>query len=230
MINCVNKNTYNLLFSDYHNLPQIDQGSYENEMAYYTIDYFTKLKEKNKGKKNFFNNKLINLNKISFNKKTKQYIYRNKNLLITFNKLSDCFNDMEVIKELTSEKRYHKCHIKSVNISSNFKKSKIVTGYATIGNEKFLHSVVEYESYGQNFILDWTINLKITKEQYIKLTDFEEITSLNSEEILDELKIFNSNINLKVFLLFRDELIKDMQKNSHIFNINQEKKLIKKKN
>ena len=53
MINCVNKNTYNLLFSDYHNLPQIDQGSYENEMAYYTIDYFTKLKEKIKVKKIF---------------------------------------------------------------------------------------------------------------------------------------------------------------------------------
>ena len=42
----INHNTYNLLFSDYYNLPKEEQGNYENVVAYATIDCFTKLKGK----------------------------------------------------------------------------------------------------------------------------------------------------------------------------------------
>ena len=42
----INNNTYNLLFGDYDNLPEEEQGSYETVVAYVTIDCFTKLQEK----------------------------------------------------------------------------------------------------------------------------------------------------------------------------------------
>lgn len=81
----INNNTYNLLFGDYDNLPENEQGSYENINAFATIDCFTKLQEKKvftKLLKLFYKNTIINLDKITFNEDTKQYEYKNNDLVI----------------------------------------------------------------------------------------------------------------------------------------------------
>ena len=106
-----------------------------------------------------------------------------------------------------------------MNISPSIKGSKIVTGYATVGNQKFLHSIIEYEHDGKTIILDWTRNLKIAKEQYIELTKFVEISSFEGGKFIEDIEIIfgNLNIGVKPYVLFRDELIKDMQRNTHIF-------------
>lgn len=218
----INNNTYNLLFGDYDNLPEKEQGSYENIVAFATIDCFTKLQEKKiftKLLKLFYKNTIFDLDKITFNEDTKQYEYKNNGLIITFDKLSNCFEDKELIKELTSNKRYGKCHSRSMNIAPGIEGSKIVTGYITLGNEKFLHSVIEYEYDGKTIVLDWTRNLKITKEQYIELTKFIELSSFEGGKVIDDVeKIFrNLNIGVKTYVVFRDELIRDIQKNKQIF-------------
>ena len=106
-----------------------------------------------------------------------------------------------------------------MNISPSIEGSKIVTGYTTVGNQKVLHSVIEYEHDGKTMILDWTRNLKITKEQYIELTKFVELSSFEGRKVIDDIEIIfgNLNIGVKPYVVFRDELIRDMQKNSHIF-------------
>lgn len=76
----INNNTYNLLFGDYASLPEEEQGSYENVVAYATIDCFTKLQEKKiftKLLKLLYKNTIIDLEKITFNEETKQYEYKN---------------------------------------------------------------------------------------------------------------------------------------------------------
>ena len=154
----INNNTYHLLFGDYNNLPKEEQGSYENVIAYITIDCFTKFQEKKifiKLLKLFFQNSVIDLNKITFNEKIKQYEYKNNNLTITFDKLSNCFEDKGLIKELTSNKRYRKCHSRAMDISPSIEGSRIVTGYITLGNQKILHSVIEYEYDSKTIVLDW---------------------------------------------------------------------------
>lgn len=218
----INNNTYNLLFGDYDNLPKGEQGRYENVVAFATIDCFTKLQEKKiftKLLKLFYKNTVINLDKITFNKDTKQYEYKNKDLIITFDKLSNCLEDKELIKELTSNKRYGECHRRSMSIAPSIEGSKIVTGYITIGNKKVLHSIIEYEYDGKTIVLDWTRNLKITREQYIELTKFVELSSFEGEKVIDDIeKIFrNLNMGVKPYVVFRDELIRDMQKNKQIF-------------
>lgn len=102
-----NNNTYNLLFGNYDNLPEEEQGSYEKVVAYATINRFTKLLRL------FYKNMIIYLGKITFTRDTKQYEYKNNNLIITFDKLSNCFEDKDLIKELTSNKRYGKCHTRA---------------------------------------------------------------------------------------------------------------------
>ena len=218
----INSNTYNLLFCDYHNLPQKDQGSYENLVVMRTVELFTKLEEKRiftKLLKLFYKNKIIDINKITFNDETKQYEYRDNNLVINFDKISNHFEDKKLIEELTSEAREGKCHARTVELSPYIDGSKIVTGYITIGKNKVLHSVIEYEYNGETIILDWTKNLKITKKQYIKLTKFVEFSSLDGRKVIDEIdNIFSKiDISAKAYLVFRDELMRDIEKNLLIF-------------
>ena len=230
----INHNTYNLLFSDYYNLSKEEQGNYENVVAYATIDCFTKLKGKKIFTKLltiFYKNSMIDLERITFNKEIGQYEYKNNDLVIFFNKFSNCFDNEKIIKELTSNKRYGECHVKAIEISPSIENSKILTGYITIGNKKVLHSVIECEHDEKNIVLDWTRNLMITKEQYVELTKFVELSSFEGRKVLDDIEaiIGNLNIGVKPYLVFRDELIKDMQKNLHIFQSTEEGKKIHKR-
>ena len=225
----INNNTYNLLFGDYDNIPEEEQGTYENVVAFATIDRFTKLQEKKiftKLLNLFCNNKTVDLGKITFNKETLQYEYKDNDLVITFDKLSNCLDDKDLINELTSSKRYGNCHNKAMSISPSIEGSKIVTGYITIGNKKVLHSVIEYEQDGKNIILDWTRNLVINKEQYERLTKFVELSSFEGRKVIDDIEIIfkDLNIGVKTYVVFRDELIKDMQRNPHIFQPTEEGK------
>lgn len=111
-----------------------------------------------------------------------------------------------------------------MSISPSIEGSKIVTGYITIGNKRVLHSVVEYEHDGRDIILDWTRNLVITKKQYKELTKFVELSSFEGRKVIGDIGFIFRNLNIgsKPYVVFRDELIKDMQKNTHIFQPTEE--------
>lgn len=233
----INNSTYNLLFNDYDNVPDDDMEAIENYIAYVTIDKFTKLRDNKLTIKLFkliSKKSIINLNKINFNEKTKEYEYVNNNMVITFDKLSNYINDKSLIKELTSNKRYHKCHSRSITFSPKIIGSKILTGYITIGNRRILHSVIEYKCDNNDIILDWTRNLKITKNQYIKLTNFSELSAFDGENVSEDIQILTKylNIGLKTYLTFRNELINEIRKKAGFFNAteNRKKLLLKKSN
>lgn len=220
----INDTTYNLLFIGNHDLPEEEQGSYENLVVIRTIELFTKLEEKKiftKLLKLFYKNTVIDINKITFNEETMQYEYRDNDLVITFDKISNHIDDKDLIKELTSKERERKCHIRSIGLSPNIDGSKIVTGSITIGKSRILHSVIEYEYNGETIILDWTKNLKTTKGQYVKLTKFVEFTSLDGKKVVDDIdNIFsNLDISVKAYLVFRDELMRDIEKNPQLFHL-----------
>lgn len=42
-----------------------------------------------------------------------------------------------------------------MDISPCIEGSRIVTGYITLGNQKILHSVIEYEYDSKTIVLDW---------------------------------------------------------------------------
>lgn len=218
----INNNTFKLLFEDKENLPKEERGTHENAIAFDTIDLFTKLQEKRiftKLLKMIYKHKGIDLDNIRFNRKTKQFEYRNGDKIITFDKLSNHFEDNKVKKELMSNKRYGKCHSKSITIAPYIKKSKIVTGYITLENTKILHSVIEYDEKNKTMVLDWTRNLYISKEQYVELTKFVELSSFDGAKVIDDMKklIGNLDLGVKPYVVFRDELMKDMERNPHIF-------------
>lgn len=224
----INNNTYKLLFGDYKNLPQDESGTYDNMIAWATISKFTRLQEKKIFTKLlnvvFKNISDIDLNNIKYNEETKQYEYKNKDLTITFDKLSSHFGNADLKKELTSNERYRKCHSRAITISPSIKGSRIVTGYITIGNNKFLHSVIELEHKGEVFVLDWTRNMQISKKQYVELTNFVELASFEGSKVIDDAEIISGNLDIgvKTYVVFWDELIRDMKKNPQIFQPTEE--------
>lgn len=207
----INDKTYEMLVRDIIDSKEVIDCEY---LAYFTIDRFTIIKpedldrERKKYEYSFYD-----INKIKYNKKIEQYEYKNDGMIITFSKLSDMLKTTYYNDELHSEERYHKCHEKAIELSPYLLNSKVWTGYLCLGDCKILHSVIEFGS----FIIDFNINAVMKKEDYLKLTKFEIKKVLESEKIIEdkESRIFDilwdKEIPLKIYLLFRDELIEDLK-------------------
>ena len=133
-------------------------------------------------------------------------------------------NDKNIKKELESEKRYRKCHLKSAEIATSLPKSCILTGYVKRYNGKFLHSIVEIEKEDGKYIIDYTKNIIMPKEQYVKLTEFEELESISDLEYLEYIQRLENilGLNGKVLLTFGREIFKELEKNSFLIKSNED--------
>lgn len=229
----INKNTYEILFSDNDNIPENERQSIKDLYVITIIQMYTKFREKSifsKLLKIYFEKKnKVDFSKIKFNEKTKEYEYEFQGEVYTFDKLSNIFDSKKIKKELESDKRYNQCHDKSLKLSLCIPESYIVTGYIKEGEGKYLHSILEMGNENNKYAIDYTKNLIMPKKQYVKLTRFEELERISDMEYLQDLqKIYNiPEINVKVYTAFRKELIKDLEKNNFIFEKDEsiEKKL-----
>ncbi len=220
----INNKTYELLFKDLKNLSDLSENkneASENIIALRTIELFTRLRQKSilyPLLKILYKKWNIILSDIIYNEKKQQFEYRHNDKVITFEKLSDHIKGKSAKKELLSTKRYGECHKQSICLAPNIDGAKIVTGYISTGNNKILHSIVEYSLDDKTIILDWTRNLYITKEQYVELTNFRELSSFEGKTFLDDSKLIkNIPITIKPYLVFRNEIVTDMMKNIQIF-------------
>ena len=113
-----------------------------------------------------------------------QCIYERNNDSYRFSLLSD-FCDKD---ELLSEERYHKCHEASYGLTLNspFEGTYLLTGYVNNSDTDTLHSVVEILNEGELCIIDYTLNVIMLKEDYLKITKFKEKSRLSKEELLKD--------------------------------------------
>lgn len=100
----------------------------------------------------------------------------------------------------------------------------IVTGYIKENKGKFLHSIVEIEKKNEKYVIDYTKNIIMPKEQYVKLTSFEELERISDMEYLQHVqKIANiPGIDLKVFTTFGKEIVKELEKNAFMLKKDEE--------
>ncbi len=224
----INNNTYNLLFSDYDNIPKEEQPALEKSYIISVIQLYTRFREKSIFSKilklNFEKKYKIDFSKIKFNKENQNYEYEFQGEVYTFDKLSKKINDKNIKKELESEKRYRKCHLKSAEIATSLPKSCILTGYVKRYDGKFLHSIVEIEKEDGKYIIDYTKNIIMPKEQYVKLTEFEELESISDLEYLEYIQRLENipDLNGKVLLTFGREIFKELEKNSFLIKNDEE--------
>ena len=216
----MNKNTFELLFSDYDHIPKDEQINIKNSYIMTMIQTYTKFREKSIFSmllKMYFKKRYkVDYSKIRFNEETQSYEYEFEGEIYTFNKLSDRINDKEIKKELQSEKRYHKCHSKSIDLAIDLPKADIVTGYIKSHDGRFLHSIVEIKGKNGEYTIDYTKNIIMPKEQYKKITEFEEIERISDMEYLEHIQAIETGfpeISLKVYLTFGKELVEKLKKN-----------------
>ena len=123
----INKHTYDLIFSDYHNIPKEERMPIDNSRAITLIQSYTKFREKgifNRLLKLVFEKKhKVDFSKIKFNEETKEYEYKFNGEVYTFDKLSNKIENKDIKKELESKKKIWTMSFEIYRISNSTTKS-----------------------------------------------------------------------------------------------------------
>lgn len=220
--NGMNINTYNLLFDDINNKISDKKGSCESLNALCVISKFTKFDDIKiyclmAGMYETIDD--YDFRAISWSDELNSFIYQKGNFKIPFNLLSDFMTHEDVKKELTSDERLHKCHEKSILLASIYPNFRIITGYVYLEKQRMLHSVIEYDDNEGTIILDWTKNLRMLKEDYIRLTNLRVIETIEGYDVKNDITgpIIQMGMDFKTYCAFRPEIVKELKKNNSIF-------------
>lgn len=220
--NGMNINTYNLLFDDINNKISDKKGSCESLNALCVISKFTKFDDIKiyclmAGMYETIDD--YDFRTISWSDELNSFIYQKGNFKIPFNLLSDFMTHEDVKKELTSDERLHQCHEKSIILASIYPNFRIITGYVYLEKQRMLHSVIEYDDNEGTIILDWTKNLRMLKEDYIRLTNLRVIETIEGYDVKNDITgpIIQMGMDFKTYCAFRPEIVKELKKNNSIF-------------
>lgn len=125
------------------------------------------------------------------------------------------------IKNNSKNKNLYK-HLIELSKNLNYKNS-IVTGYiyGISPNDKKLHSWIEFKKKNEDYVIDFINNLVINKSGYYYLTHAEKLNEVSSEILKSDEIIYNEfnkilNLSEQEYLIFRDFIIKDLEKNKSL--------------
>ena len=212
--NGINENTFNNIFeSDKFKLRSDCRSNKESLL--YMIESFTTLDD-NEAKE------LIKAFPI-FGFKNNSFYASNDGLTYSFNRL-DQISNFYSKQELLSKERYGHCCDKSMELVNSLAEDcKILVGYNHYTEKKLVHAVVELITSSGPIIIDYTKNLVMKKKEYFDLTEFELINTVTKQNLKQDLPILAETefIPIKMYLIYRDELIKDLKKNDKILGLKQ---------
>lgn len=121
---------------------------------------------------------------------------------------------------IESDKRFGNCYDFAYNISLNLGvPNQIVTGYiyGYSDKSKFLHSWVESNIKGEEYVIDGTLNAMINKEGYYLMQHAKPITKISDSVLKSDIKNHldvMQTIPLEVYYVFRDEIVNDLKRNN----------------
>jgi len=141
---------------------------------------------------------------------------------IVFIKLSDLIPDLNDDYNLGSWNRNGKCHTKAKKISLRLgMPNEVVTGYFHTMSDKarFLHSWVEFSEAGEDYVIDYTMNVVMNKRGYYFIRHACELCRIKDSDILSDGELFSQLgcLDDKEYLVFRHEIASDLEKNKAAF-------------
>lgn len=152
----------------------------------------------------------IEIKNIRYSEKNSCYRFFTLTNNILFDKLSNNINNEEMKKELTSYKRYGKCHVKSMELSKLYPDSSVVTGFITVGKSRILHSVLKITHNNNDYVIDYTKNLIMLYKDYKKIYKYVVLTDIKDSVVKHDLESIDGyGINSKLFLAFHDEIMEN---------------------
>ena len=131
----------------------------------------------------------------------------------------------EVYPVLETIARANTCFSNSLNISLSLsnRDNDVVTGiiHGLTDKSKYLHSWVETNLFGEDVVIDFTMNAIINKEGYYQFRHAEEIERINGKTIVEDSKNYGNMLDAldahaALYNIFRDELVGDLDKNSFL--------------
>ena len=154
---------------------------------------------------------------------------KSKNTKINNIELEKYFKNIQSLATRTGKS--YNYSVEASNIFSKYYelKNQIVTGYIYTNNEKgkYLHSWIEFEVNGKPVVLDSELNVIMNKKGYYLLNHINEkeiLSKIDSENIVQDLEKYKSvignEIDFRIYLTSRDEVIRDLNKNPQLFNKN----------
>ncbi len=158
----------------------------------------------------------------TYNEETGINNYDDKEFNFKFVLLSDITKSNELKEELESDKRFHKCHGSAIGTCLNDDEDsmKILIGYTPCVDEEELHSVVETKGEKEDLIIDYTQNVIMKKEDYININKFRVVNEITSKELKEDCNIITEfGIVSPLYLAFRDEIMKDINKNKKVLKL-----------
>ena len=198
----MNKNTLKSFFLDEPDF-EIVKATTTEESIMAGIEYFTKLNDEELEeclKKSSYFSKYDDYYRVDFD--DRRYFFRK----------IDPYFDGVIKNELCSNERYGNCCEAAIDFAYMAEgDGKVVIGYLRTGNEKILHAV--FVNNGR--VWDYTKNLIMNEEEYYQLTNFQVINEVDGNDIIREMPLIGglNFILLKFYLLYRDEVMKDLDKN-----------------
>ena len=205
ILNGMNKNTNMLLFNDDFDAHRCEELT-DKESIFIEIDKITKLSDDEIKKKLRFNFKL--------RKKDNIFTIKKRKLKYNFKMMDDYMESNQVKEELRSDERYRKCGEMAISIAYSVDENvNIIIGYLNMFNGKIIHSVIERFKDSESYIFDYTRNLVMRKEDYFDITNFKVLNIVKNSDLKKDIELLRGlNIYTKPYLIFRDEMMRDLNK------------------
>lgn len=203
-----------------------DELYFEERQIYTAINKFTLKTVSEKEKNRLFNllreeEFIKEINIIDSN-----VLIETKDTKIIASKLSGMIPTLEKEdKDIETENRKGNCHKRSIMISKSLGvPNEVVTGYifGCSDKAKYLHSWVEFNFKGRDVVIDYNLNILMNKDGYYYMQHAIPISRISDKNIKEDNEIIQKfgkigHFNLKEYLVFRDEIMKDFEKNKRIF-------------
>ena len=124
---------------------------------------------------------------------------------------------------ILNDKRMGNCYDFAYKIAFNLgPKNQIVAGYIYGYSDKsyYLHSWIETTLNGEEYVIDGTLNAIINKSGYYLMQHAKPITKISDQMLENDIDNYIEKIRvipLEVYLVFRNEIISELEKNQGIF-------------
>ena len=130
----------------------------------------------------------------------------------------------KIIPNIEDESRFGHCYDYAFYLSTGIPlPNNLVTGYiyGYCDKSNFLHSWIETTINDEEYVIDATLNAIINKEGYYLMQHAKPLNKISKQTFIEDLNkypmIYNKNIPLEVYYVFRDELVRDFEKRNNDF-------------
>ncbi|MBQ3475104.1 MAG: hypothetical protein IJH20_02940 [Bacilli bacterium] len=206
--NGINSKTFDLLLGkDKFKIREKTKSAKEEALK--TIELFTLLSDEEEDEYLYGYSDIVN--------KDGTYFYVGGRRQYMFDRM-DKYSNPEDASKLRTKDRYGLCCPESMRLAFERNKGgKVVIGYIHYTEKKIIHAVYEEDG----IVYDYTKNLVMMSHDYYNLTDFEELNTVTRKELQSDYEYIHKyeSIPLKLYLIFRDEFMRDLKKNKKVLKI-----------